>query len=220
MYRPTELHPRREPNGDHPKRTTRIAGRPSSVEVVPHARMLGSVFLLAVALAVTGCGSSDDAATETAATAGTSAGSGAAQRLSPQSWSNYVVARTKAKAVNTAALHRWAKCRAVASAGAPSARVQACLGNSMSTVVSAGEDMRATLQRLESDVSGRCGTKLDDLSGMIKLYIASVNAGQTALEGGGVGDQTGFDDDLDNSRQALVRARAQEPPFEAACKPT
>jgi hypothetical protein len=150
---------------------------------------------------------------------GTVYAGGGNKRLSAKSWAVYKTTSTKAKRVNTAALATWAKCRILASQGASSSRLRACLGDSLSKVVTEGKKVLKVLQGFSGEVAGTCSTALANLAGYIKLYLAGVNSLQTSLAGGGVGAGTGFGPQLDNARHALSRARAAQPPFEAACKP-
>ena len=189
---------------------------------MPRPGTLAAVGLLTFALALAGCGGSSNKSAEnttTATTATTAKSGGGNQRLSASSWATYESTAAKAKTVNTAAIKTFRKCRTLASTGASSTELQSCLGDSMSSVVSEGQKVLTTLQGLESGVSGACASALNALGGYVKLYIASVNSLQSAIKGGGVGGQTGFTTQLDNSQQVLVRARAAQAPVEAACKP-
>jgi hypothetical protein len=204
----------------HPNRAMRPGANPSSVDAVPLRRLLAIIVSLAVALTLTGIGgasSAGAAGTRTAAPNATSGGGN--KRLSAQSWAVYKRAAAKAKSVNTAALATWTKCRVLAAKGASSSRIKTCLGDSLSTVVTEGQKLLKVLHRFDSRVAGACASSLTKLEGYTKLYIASVKPLQTALAGGGVGGQTGFGAQLDNARVALARARATQPPFEAACRP-
>jgi hypothetical protein len=192
---------------------------------MPRPGTLAAVGLLALALTLAGCGGSSNKGAENtttatnAATTTTAKSEGGNKRLSASSWATYESTAAKAKSVNTAAIGTFKKCRALASRGASSTELQSCLGDSMSNVVSEGQKVLTALQGLESEVSGACASALNALGGYAKLYIASVNSLQSSIKGGGVGGQTGFTTQLDNSQAALVRARAAQPPTVAACKP-
>jgi hypothetical protein len=194
---------------------------------MPRPGTLAVVGPLAFALALAGCGgssneSADDTTTTAAATTTTTAASGGGgnARLPTESWSTYTSTAAKAKSVNTAAITTFRKCRTLASKGASSTRLQSCLDGSLSDIVTEGQKVLRTLQGFDSEVSGSCSSALSALQGYTKLYIASVNGLQSAIEGQGVGGQSGFATQLDDSQRALVRARASQASFEAACKPT
>jgi hypothetical protein len=195
-------------------------GEARTVASMPRPGTWAVVGSLAFALALAGCGgSSNESAGDTTTTTMTTSGGGGNERLSVESWAIYTSTAAKAKSVNTAAIKTFRKCRTLASKGASSTQLQACLDGSVSDVVTEGQKVLHTLQGLDSEVSGACSSAFTALEGYIKLYIASVNTLQSAIEGEGVGSQTGFATQLDNSQQALVRARASQAPFEATCKP-
>jgi len=162
----------------------------------------------------------------TASTAGGSAGTAAARtatagndRLSARSWAVYKRVRTKAKAVNTLAIATFATCSALASKGASASRLESCLSKSITAVVTEGKKVLKVLRGFNDEVGGACESSLTKLEGYTKVYVASVNALQTAVGGGGVGGGSGLESQIDNARTALVHARAVQPKFETVCRP-
>jgi hypothetical protein len=176
------------------------------------------VGLLAAAFALAGCGGSSDDSDEGAATTTAPAAAGN-DRLSEESWAEFTAMRTKAKSVNTAAVTTFEKCSAAADRGATAEQIQACLGDTLTTVVTGGKKVLATLQGFKDEAAGACAAKLTTLEGNTKLYVAGVNTLDTTLQGGGVGAGIGVQSQIDQARTALVRAQAAVPPVEAACKP-
>jgi hypothetical protein len=181
-------------------------------------RIFAVFTLIAVAL-----GSAGFAATTAGGSAGIAAARAAAggdnNRLSARSWAVYKRVRTKAKRINTAAIATFAKCRALASAGASNSKLQSCLGASITAVVTEGKKVLKVLRGFDDEVGGGCRASLTNLEGYTKLYIASVNALHTTIAGGGVGGQTGIESQIENAGTALARARAAQPKFEGACRP-
>ena len=180
-------------------------------------KLTGIALLLAV-LTLAACGGSDEDTTDTTAptttaTTGTAGGDGG---LSAASWATYLAARAKAQAVNDAATKKFQTCADLDFTSVSSEQIQACLGNSTSSVVTEGEKFMATLAGFEAEASGACATELKELSGYVKLYVGTVDALGRSVEGTvGIGAQQ----DLQNAQQVLGDARAQREPFEAACEP-
>jgi hypothetical protein len=160
-----------------------------------------------------GCGGSDDDSDSAGTTVETDAGAENV-RLSDASWDEYVTARDSSHRVNTAATTTFAKCAKLAP-GADSAAIDACLGDSAASVVAEGESLLETLGGYEDEVGGACADALTKLDGYVKLYVASVNGVETAVEN----DQAGVSAQIDEATEALEEARAARAPFEAACKP-
>jgi hypothetical protein len=169
-----------------------------------------SRLLIAVALlvAVAGCGG-DDAADTT--TAGTAAAENV--RLSATSWNTYTAARDQAQQVNQAAIKTFAKCRDLLARNVGSERIEECFGTTTRDVLAQGQQFQSTLEGFEDQVGGACAKALTDYTGVVKLYLASVN-GLTS------GDQPSPSAvQVNEASGALVRARAAGRVFEAACKP-
>jgi hypothetical protein len=168
----------------------------------------------AMLLAGAACGGSDDDsdATETTVEETTTGGD---ERLSAASWETYVADRDSARQVNAAATKTFAKCGKLAPAS-DSEAIDKCLGDSASSVVAEGEKLMATLAGFEDEAGGACASALTNLAGSVKLYVASVNGVETAVEGDQV---AGVSAQIDEASEALENAREQQAPFEAACKP-
>jgi hypothetical protein len=161
----------------------------------PALAWLGCALAAGVLLLGVACGGSDDEPDSAGTTVDTAAG-GENRRLSDASWDEYVAARDRAQKVNTAATTTFAKCAKLAP-GADSDALDTCLGDSAASVVAEGESLLETLGGFEDEVGGACADALTKLDGYVKLYVASVNGVETAV---------------DNDQAARA-------PFEAACKP-
>jgi hypothetical protein len=187
---------------------------------MPLIRIVAVIGLVGLALVPLGCGSSSSSSsTKATTTTVTSTAAGGNGRLSAASWAAYTSEAAHARAVNQASIKTFRKCRIVAGRGASASQVQVCLGDSMSTVVSEGQKLLATLQRFVQEASGACATAMTNVQGNVKLYISSVNTLQSSVAGEGVGGHGSFPTQLDNTQQILVRTRAAQPPVVAACKP-
>jgi hypothetical protein len=77
--------------------------------------------------------------------------------------------------------------------------------------VAEGRQFQATLEGFQDEAGGACTKAVTDYAGIVKLYIASVNA----LGGEASPSAT----QVDQASGALVRARTAAGAFEAACKP-
>jgi len=181
---------------------------------VPDVRARYLLFAIAFLVAVAGCGGDNEGGSTTeATTAATTTPSGANVRLSEQSWATYETELAKAQKVNQAAVKTFAKCRQLLARNVASEQVQQCFGTTTLDVVSQGQQFLTTLEGFEDMVGGACEKALTDYSGLVKLYIASVN-GLTS------GDQPSPSAvQVDQASGALVRARAAGQAFQAACKP-
>jgi hypothetical protein len=167
------------------------------------------VLAITLVVAVAGCGGDDDGDTTTAAT--TSAEN---VRLSAASWETYSAALADAQKVNQPAIKQFATCRDLLAQNVGSEQLEQCFSTTTSKVVEEGQQFLATLEGFEDEVEGACAKALTDYSGIVKLYIASVN-------GLSSGDETSPSAaQVDQASGALVRARAAGGAFEVACKPT
>ena len=167
-------------------------------------------------LAVAGCGGDDDGAADTTVDVPTATAAGEG-RLSQESWDTYVEARDEARALNTEATATFRRCRNDLPVTAGTEEVEACLGDTLTDLVSEGEDALDTLEGFEDEAGGACAAALTDLEGNLTLYIASVKALEGTVE---QGDPAGTQAALDNATTALEQERQAFAPFEAACKPS
>ena len=93
--------------------------------------------------------------------------------------------------------------------------MKACIGKSTSSVVTTGKQTLTELDKLTAETSGACAKASEDLTGYVKLYVASVQALETSMSQNTVpGAQS-----IDQAVSALQHARASTPAFDAACKP-
>ena len=193
--------------------------------VVRSPQRLAVLGALALTLAAAGCGGSSsssesstttEATTTEAATTGSSGGGSANGRLSAATWATYEAGRAQAQSVNQSATATFRKCRQLVLSSADSSKVKSCLGDSTTSVVTAGQKALSTLQGFQSEASGACSTALTNYEGAVRLYVASVNAlGGAVDRGSSAQAQTA----IDQSTHALATARTQGAKFEAACKP-
>ena len=165
-------------------------------------------------LVLAGCGGSSSSESSTSTASSTSAG-GQNTRLSQASWNEYKAVRDKAQAVNNAAIATFSRCRNVAVSATDPDKVKACFGKSTSSVVTTGKQTLTELDKLTAETSGACAKASEDLTGYVKLYVASVQALETSMSQNTVpGTQS-----IDQARTALQHARASTAASVAACKP-
>jgi hypothetical protein len=164
------------------------------------------VLAIALLLALAGCGDDDGTETPTVTT-----GETANVRLSASSWDTYTAALAKAQKVNQPAIKQFAKCRDLLAQNAGSEQLEQCFSATTSKVVAEGKEFLATLEGFEDEAGAACAKAVTDYAGIVKLYIASVNA---------LGDEASPSaTQVDQASGALVRARTAAGAFEAACKP-
>ena len=170
---------------------------------------------LLLALVHVACGGDDDddeaAGTATADTTAVAAN----ERLDQETWDAYVEQRDEARAVNDEAITTFRRCRDLLGTDVPAERVEECLGSATTDVVTEGQEVLAELDDLAGDVSGACADANEQLSGNIKLYIASVNAIGRGVEQGNLPSSN----DVGSSLAQLERSRTAAAAFERACKP-
>jgi hypothetical protein len=162
----------------------------------------------ALLVALAGCGGDDEAQPPTV-----TIGDTGNVRLSASSWETYEAALAEAQKVNQAAITTFAKCRDLLTQNVASEQIEQCFGTTTSEVVQEGQEFQATLEGFESEVSGACAKALTDYAGLVKLYVASVNALSTGEESSPSQTQ------VDQASGALARTRNAERAFEDACKP-
>jgi hypothetical protein len=176
----------------------------------------------AAAFVLAGCGGSSNgesgtttAAATTTAAPSSAGGAGKNGRLSQAQWAEYSAVVAKAQAVNRPAIATFARCRKLIVSAANSQKVQTCLGNSTSAVVTAGKQTLTELEKVTAGTSGACAKAGQQLTGYVKLYVASVQAIQTTVSQNSVPTTQS----IDQATSALGRARAANAAFQAACKP-
>jgi hypothetical protein len=170
--------------------------------------------LIAASLVLGGCGSSSDANSET--TTSTKAKSEQNVRLTPAAWNDFTAVREHARTVNNTAIATFRTCRSLIYSSASPEKVNACLGNSTATVVSTGKDTLKALEAQSKDIAGACADANTQLHGYVKVYVASIQAVQSAVDRGNV---TAAQPHIDNALLALEHTRAANTKFETACKP-
>lgn len=168
------------------------------------------------ALALAGCGGSSSSSGETSGstTASTSTG-GKNTRLSQASWNEYTAVAVKARSVNNPAIATFSRCRSVAVSAQDPDKVKACLGNSTSSVVTTGKQTLTELDKITSEATGACAKASQQLTGYVKIYVASVETVQTSV----AQETLPSTASIDNASTALKHARAANTAFVAACKP-
>ena len=168
---------------------------------------VSAVFTLA------GCGGGDDNGDDNAEPPTVTTAQTANVRLSASSWQTYETELAQAQKVNQAAIKTFSKCRDLLAQNVGSEKIQQCFGTTTSDVVTEGQKFLTTLEGFEDEVGGACAKAQTDYAGLVKLYIASVNALSS-------GDETSPSAvQVDEASGALVRARGAGQAFQAACKP-
>jgi hypothetical protein len=165
------------------------------------------------ALVVAGCGgSSGESSGSTTASASTG---GKNTRLSQASWNEYTAVAEKARTVNKAAIATFSRCRDVAVSAQDPDKVKACLGNSTTSVVTTGKQTLTELDKITSEATGACAKASEELTGYVKIYVASVDTVGTSVAQATLPSTAS----IDNASTALKHARATDTAFVAACKP-
>jgi hypothetical protein len=174
------------------------------------------LWTIVVALVLAGCGgsSSNNSESSGSTTESTSTG-GKNTRLSQTSWNEFTAVRAKARTVNNTAIVTFSHCRMVIVSAQSPDEVQDCLGTSTSSVVKTGKETLTKLDELTADTSGACAKASEDLTGYVKLYVASVQALQTGI----AQNKVPTTQSIDQALTALKHARASDVAFVAACKP-
>jgi hypothetical protein len=177
------------------------------------------LWAFAAALVLAGCGGSsknESAATTTTTAATTSPTAGGKNgRLTPAQWAEYSAVIAKAQKVNRPAVATFSRCRKLIVSNQNAQQVSACLGKSTSAVVTTGKQTLTELEKVTAGTSGACAKAGQQLKGYVKLYVASVQAIQTAISQNSVLSTQS----IDQAVAALNHARAANVAFEAACKP-
>jgi hypothetical protein len=177
-------------------------------------RTLAALAGLGCAVLLAGCGGSSSSGSSSSSSTTDTAASNEG-RLSDAAWMTYTQVRARARQVNAAATKTFRTCSQLQLSQLPPEKIQACLGDSTSTVVEEGQKLLGVLDGFESEAAGECATALHNLQGTARLYVASVNTlGNTAQS-----RPTGVAPQLDTAQQALTHARAAQVAFEAACSP-
>jgi hypothetical protein len=175
----------------------------------------------AAAFVLAGCGGSSggESATTTAAatTAPSSAGGGGGKngRLSQAQWAEYSAVLANAQKVNRPAIATFSRCRRLIASNQNPEQVSACLGKSTSAVVTTGKQTLTELEKVTAGTSGACAKAGQQLTGNVKLYVATVQSIQTTVSQG----KAPTTQSIDMALSQLGRARASNAAFEAACKP-
>jgi hypothetical protein len=172
------------------------------------------VLAIALLVSVAGCsGDDNESGSTTEPTAAATTANAGNDRLSASSWATYETELAKVQKVNQAAIATFSKCRDLLARNAGSEQIEQCFGTTTLDVVAQGQQFLTTLDVFEEDAGGACEKALSNYSGLVKLYIASVN-GLTS------GDQPSPSAvSVDQASGALVRARSAGQAFEPACKP-
>jgi hypothetical protein len=171
----------------------------------------------ALLLAAAGCGGGGDDSSSSSTESTTTSTTGGPQnaRLTQAQWSEYEQEKAQAQQVNQAGIKTFKKCRVLVDQGKPSEQVEACFGESTTSVVTEGQKLLTFIAEIGGTVNGACGQATANLHDQVKLYISSVNAlGLSA----GVGTVPPVQS-VDAAQAALVKAKADTAAFETACKP-
>lgn len=174
---------------------------------------LGVAMLLVVAA---GCGGDDGDSAGTTTAPATSAG-GPNERLTEAEWAQYTMVRDDAQAANTEATATLKRCRKVLYESEEQTPPSECFGGSMTNLVNTGKETLDFLQAQSSEVSGACATANAELTGYIKLYVASAQALESNIQRN---DVSGAQPTIDNAVVALQNTKKAGVAFTAACKPT
>jgi hypothetical protein len=173
---------------------------------------VGVTAMLIAALAA-GCGSSDSS-TETTTTA-TTATTGANERLTTAQWEEYQTSRAALRKANAAATATLKKCSAV-SGFQDSADLQACVGDTFTTLATATAESYTTVEGFQSTVSGDCATATDALLNNLGTYRASAAQMQTTIDSATLAGYPAASQDLQVS---LTSGKAEAQTFEKDCAP-
>jgi hypothetical protein len=183
-----------------------------------HAFAAATVALLALAAAGCGGGSSSSSTTTSSTSTLTQTTSASNVGLTQAEWRSYIGARDKARSINSAAIKTYTHCSQLITSNPKisPAKVTACLGDTTSTVVSAGQQAIRTLTSF-SGLAGACATARTQLVTGIQGYVSSVHAVGLAVQKGSVpGEQSA----IQAGEEALKISRTANTAFEQACKPT
>jgi len=176
---------------------------------------VAAVLVLAAAGCGGGGGESTSSSTESTSTTTTTTGGAQNARLTQAQWTQYEQEKASAQQINQAAIKTFQKCRVLIDQQKPAAQVEACFGDSTTSVVAEGQKLLTYLASIGPTVSGACGMAIGNLHNQIKLYISSVNALNLSAQGGTVPPIQS----VDTAQRALVAAKAATSAFETACKP-
>jgi hypothetical protein len=168
-----------------------------------------------LAFAVAGCGGSDSGSSADS-TGSTTAASQKNVRMTNAAWADYVAVRTEARTVNNKAIATFSTCRGLIFSSAPPEKVNACLGDSASSVVTTGKKTLHELDTFAADVAGECAKANETLAGNVKLYVASIQTVETSVSNGNV---HGAEPHITNALEALKHTKTSSAAFDTACKP-
>ena len=177
------------------------------------ALALGAVCLV---FAAAGCGGDDDEGSGAGTTAATTARE-QNERLTESQWAEYEKVRDDARTVNTKAIATLKHCRKVLYASDDRTQPSECFGDSMANLASTGKETLDFLQSQQSEVSGACASANAELTGYVKLYVASAQTLNDSIQRE---DVTGAQGTIDNATVALQNTKKAQVAFTAACKPT
>ena len=155
-----------------------------------------------------GCGDSGSSG-ETTAT------SGANERLTSAQWEEYQTSGAALKEANVAATATLKKCSAT-SGFQDSAALQACVGDTFTTLANATEDTYTTVEGFQDTVSGACATALAALLNNLGTFRASAAQMQTTIDSATLAGYPAASQDLQVS---LTSGKTEAETFEKDCAP-
>ena len=185
----------------------------SASRKVALALALGAVTLV---FAAAGCGGDDDEGSGAGTTAATTARE-QNERLTESEWAEYEKVRDEAQTVNTKAIATLQRCQKVLLQSDDRTQPSECFGDSMANLASTGKDTLAFLESQQGEVSGACAQANTQLTGYVKLYVASAQTLNNSIQ---EEDVTGSQATIENAKVALQNAKKSGVAFTAACKPT
>lgn len=169
---------------------------------------VGIAAMLAAALAA-GCGDSGSS-TETVTTT-----AGANERLTTAQWEEYQTSGAALKEANVAATATLAKCSAT-SGFQDSADLQACVGDTFTTLATATGDTYDTVEGFQDTVSGACATALAAYLNNLGTFRASAAQMQTTIDSATLAGYPAASQDLQVS---LTSGKSEAETFEQDCAP-
>lgn len=174
---------------------------------------IGIVLVAAMASVIVGvaagCGSSDSESTAT-----DTAASGGNERLTAEQWSDYQAVAEPFTAANAAVLKKFDSCP---RSGTGDATVFAkCVGDTLTTLETATQELRTTLAGFNGTVTGMCATSLAAYTNYTTPYLASITSVQAAIDSE---NAAAFTSAYSNAQTAAKGGKEERAAFEADCAP-
>jgi len=164
-----------------------------------------------------GCGGGDDSTSETSTATAPATTREQNERLTPAAWADYEDVAAEARTVNSKAIATFKTCRRLIYGSEERANASECFGDSLTNLVTVGKSTLTFLEGGQADVAGACAKANAELTGYVKLYVASAQSLSNSVDEDEI---AAAQPTVDNALTALKRARAADVAFVAACEPT